>query len=95
MNWRLRALIQANRFCLAPTYSGTWPPTISRAMINVGANRGLTKTRMTKSVRKMVITYLTGTKLPLKRISIREINVARNSIPAAALISLSFSTRMS
>jgi hypothetical protein len=38
------------------------------------------------------MTYLMGTKLPSNRISIKDMKVARNMIPAAALISLSFKT---
>ena len=77
---------------LAPTYSGTWLRTIKRPIINVGENLGLIKTRMMKSIRKKVITYLIGKKLFLKTISISAMNVAKKSIPAAALISLSFKT---
>ena len=87
-------IIHANFFCCAPTYSGVWLPTIKRPIINVGENLGLIKTRMMKSARKMVITYLIGKKLFLNRISMREIKVAKNNMPAAALISLSFKTRM-
>ena len=85
-------IIQANFFCCAPTYSGTWFRTIKRPMINEGENLGLIKTRMIKSVRKNVITYFIGKKLPLNIISIKEMNVAKNSMPADALISLSFKT---
>jgi hypothetical protein len=63
-------------------------------MISVGENFGLTNTRMIKSVRKMVRTYFIGKKLFLKRMNISEMNVAKNKIPAAALISLSFKTRV-
>src|SRR5882724_11828735 len=63
-------------------------------MINVGENFGLIKTRIIKSVRNSVITYFIGKKLSLKRICIKEKNVAKNSIPADALISLSFKTGM-
>src|SRR4051812_38683838 len=87
-------IIHANFFCCAPTYSGTWLPTIKRPIINVGENFGLINTRIMKSVRNMVITYFIGKKLFLKIISIKEINVAKNNIPAAALISLSFKTGM-
>ena len=87
-------IVHANFFCRAPTYSGDWLCTIKRPTINVGENLGLTKTRMTKSARKMVKTYLIGKKLFLKMINIREMKVAKNNIPAAALISLSFKTRM-
>jgi hypothetical protein len=47
-----------------------------------------------KSVRKRIITYFMGMKFPLNRINIKEVNVAKNSIPAAARISLSFRTGM-
>jgi hypothetical protein len=47
-----------------------------------------------KSARKQVMTYLIGKKLFLNTISIREIKVAKNNMPAAALISLSFKTGM-
>jgi hypothetical protein len=43
-----------------------------------------------KSTRKAIKTYLIGKKLFLNKINMREIKVARNSMPAAALISLSF-----
>src|SRR5450432_1895078 len=87
-------IVHANFFCLAPTYSGTWFLTIKRPIINVGEYLGLTKTRMMKSVRNRVITYFTGKKLFLKMISIKEKNVAKNNMPADALISLSFKTGM-
>jgi hypothetical protein len=63
-------------------------------MISEGENLGLTKTRTRKSVRNMVKTYLMGIKLFLKRMNIKEMKVAKNSIPADALISLSFNTGM-
>ena len=91
---RATPIIHANFFCCAPTYSGNWLRTIKRPIINVGENLGLTKTRIIKSVRNRVITYFMGKKLFLKIISIKEMNVAKNSIPAAALISLSFKTGM-
>jgi hypothetical protein len=47
-----------------------------------------------KSARNMVITYLIGKKLFLKRMNIKEMNVAKNRMPADALISLSFKTRI-
>ena len=87
-------IIHANFFCWAPTYSGVWLPTINRPIINVGENLGLIKTRMMKSARKAVKTYLMGKKLFLNRINISEIKVAKNNMPAAALISLSFKTGM-
>jgi len=86
-------IVHANFFGCAPTYSGTWLCTIKRPSINVGENLGLTKTRMMKSVRNTVRTYLIGKKLFLNRINIKEMKVAKNRIPAAALISLSFKTR--
>ena len=89
---RITPIIQANFFCCAPTYSGVWLLTINRPIINVGENLGLIKTRMMKSARKAVMTYLIGKKLFLNTISMREIKVAKNSMPAAALISLSFKT---
>jgi hypothetical protein len=64
-------------------------------MIRVGEYRGLTKIRMIKSTRKKVITYLIGRKSFLNTINSREVKVARNRIPAAALISLSFKTGIS
>lgn len=91
---RAMPIIHANFFCCAPTYSGTWLPTIKRPIIKVGENLGLMNTRITKSARNMVITYFMGKKLFLKIISIKEMNVAKNSIPADALISLSFKTGM-
>ena len=87
-------IVQANFFCCAPTYSGDWLPTIKRPIINVGENLGLIKTRIMKSTRNMVMTYLIGKKLFLNRTNIKEMNVAKNNIPADALISLSFKTRM-
>ena len=89
---RITPIIQANFFCWAPTYSGTWLLTINRPIISVGENLGLIKTRMMKSVTKIVMTYLIGKKLFLKTISMRDIKVAKNKMPAAALISLSFKT---
>jgi len=91
---RSTPIIHANFFGCALTYSGTWLRTIKRPIIKVGENLGLTKTRMMKSARKKVITYLIGRKLFLNRMSIREMKVAKNRIPADALISLSFKTRM-
>jgi hypothetical protein len=85
-------ITHANFFCCAPTYSGVCLPTIKRPIINAGENLGLINTRTMKSVRNMVITYFIGKKLFLKTISIREMNVAKNNIPADALISLSFKT---
>src|SRR5438045_8686746 len=87
---RTTPIIHANFFCCAPTYSGTWLRTIKRPIINVGENLGLTKTRIIKSVRNRVITYFISKKLFLKTISIKEVNVAKNSIPDDALITLSF-----
>ena len=87
-------IIHANFFCWAPTYSGVWLPTINRPIINVGENLGLIKTRMMKSTRKAIKTYLIGKKLFLNKINMREIKVAKNNMPAAALISLSFKTGM-
>ena len=87
-----KPIIQANFFCLAPTYSGTWLLTIKRPIINVGENLGLIKTRIRKSVRKKVMTYFIARKLFSNRIRIREMNTAKNIIPADALISLSFKT---
>ena len=87
-------IVHANFFCRAPTYSGAWPPTIKRPIISVGENLGLTKTRIMKSARKMLITYLIGKKLFLKMMNIKEMNVAKNRMPADALISLSFKTRI-
>jgi hypothetical protein len=40
----------------------------------------------------MLSTYLIRRKLFLKMISIKEVKVAKNKMPAAALISLSFKT---
>src|SRR5579863_998596 len=91
---RATPIIQANFFCLAPTYSGTWFRTISRPMISEGEYLGLTNTLMMKSVRNMVIAYLASRKSPLKRMSIKAKNITRNNIPAAALISRSFKTGM-
>ena len=91
---KIKPIIQANIFCLAPTYSGFWFLTIKRPNINVGENLGLIKTRIIKSVKKNVITYFIGKKLFLNMINIKEKNVAKNSMPADALISLSFKTGM-
>src|SRR6185503_205783 len=75
-------IVHANFFCCAPTYSGDWLCTIKRPIINVGENLGLTNTRIIKSARKMVKTYLIGKKLFLKTINIRDMNVAKNKMPA-------------
>jgi hypothetical protein len=91
---RATPIIHANFFCFAPTYSGTWLRTIKRPIISVGEYLGLTKTRMMKSVRNSVITYFIGKKLSLNMISIKEKKVAKNNMPADALISLSFKTGM-
>ena len=87
---RATPIIHANFFGPALTYSGVWLPTIKRPIINVGENLGLTKTRTRKSARNRLITYLIGKKLFLNSINIKEMKVAKNSMPAAALISLSF-----
>ena len=89
---KTRPMIQANFFCAAPTYSGTWFLTISRPMINVGEYFGLIKTRMMKSRRNTVMTYLTIKKSPLNMMIIKEMNTKRKRIPAEALISRSFKT---
>ena len=85
-------IIHANFFCFAPTYSGTWLRTIKRPIINEGEYLGLMNTRISRSVRKKVIKYLAGTKLLFDKMSISEIKVPINSIPAEALISLSLRT---
>ncbi|MEI9912291.1 MAG: hypothetical protein WDO71_23120 [Bacteroidota bacterium] len=41
-----------------------------------------------------MITYFASKKSPLTRISTKEMDIAKNSIPAEALISLSFKTGM-
>ena len=92
---RITPIIHANFFCFAPTYSGVWLLTIKRPNINVGENLGLIKTRMMKSARNTVKTYLIGKKLFLNMMNINEMNVAKNRMPAEALISLSFKTGMS
>ncbi len=95
MNIRLDKAIpifQANFFCGAPTYSGTCLLTINRPIINVGEYFGFTKTRISRSARKIIITYLISKKLPLYKIIIKEMNINRNRIPADALISRSFKT---
>ena len=89
---RLIPILHANFFGAAPTYSGVWLPTINRAIINVGEYFGLTKTRIIKSVRKAIIVYFMSKKSPLNKINIKEKNINRKSIPAEALISLSFKT---
>src|SRR5687768_2033196 len=61
-------ITHANFFCFASTYSGDWLPTIKRPIINVGENLGLIKTRIMKSARNKLITYLIGKKLFLNRI---------------------------
>lgn len=85
-------IFHANFFWAAPTYSGTCLFTIKRPSINVGEYFGFTKTRMIRSVRKIIRTYLIIKKFSLKRISIKEMNRNRKRIPADALISLSFKT---
>src|SRR5436190_1792939 len=92
---RITPIIHANFFCCAPTYSGVWLLTIKRPIIRVGENLGLIKTRMMKSERNAVKTYLIGKKLFVNKTNIAEMKVVRNSMPAAALISLSFKTGMS
>jgi len=87
-------ITHANFFWGAPTYSGAWLCTIKRPSISVGEYLGLTKTRTMKSTRKMVITYLMGKKLFLKRMNINEVKTAKNNIPADARISRSFKTRI-
>jgi hypothetical protein len=89
---RVTPIIHANFFCRAPTYSGTWFLTIKRPIINVGEYLGFIKTRMTKSIKNRVITYFIGKKLSLNMIIIKEKKVAKNNMPADALISLSFKT---
>src|SRR5206468_5309370 len=81
-----------NFFCAAPTYAGFCRLTIKRPIISVGENLGLIKTRMIRSVRKTIMTYLISKKFPLKRINIKEINMNTNRIPADALISRSLRT---
>ena len=85
-------IIQANFFFCAPTYSGTCFLTIKRPIINVGENLGFIKTRMRKSVKNKEMTYFTGTKFPLDKISTKEMNTAKNSMPAEALTSRSLRT---
>src|ERR1700733_3780366 len=87
-----RPISQATFFCAAPTYSGVWFLTAKRPSINVGEYLGLIKTRMAKSVKKMVIKYLTIKKSLLYRICISEMIKPKNRIPADALISRSFKT---
>lgn len=87
-------IIQAIFFCAAPTYSGFCLLTISLPITRVGEYLGLTKTLITKSVKNNVITYLIGTKFSLNTMNINDKKVAKNRIPAAALISLSFNTGM-
>jgi len=89
---RITPTTHANFFCGAPTYSGVWLLTIRRPMINVGENLGLIKTRMMKSARNTVKTYLIGKKLFLNSTNIAEMKVAKNRMPAEALISRSFNT---
>src|SRR4029453_3661153 len=91
---RITPIIQANFFCCAPTYSGAWLFTIKRPIISVGENLGLIKTRMMKSARNTVKTYLIGKKLFFNTKNVPPVKVAKKSIPAAALISLSFKTGM-
>ena len=83
---------QANRFCGAPTYSGTWFRTMSRPRISEGENRGLTKARMTMSTRKMVAANLRSRKSPLRITRRIARNMSTKRIPAAARISRSLRT---
>src|SRR3972149_2013611 len=85
-------IIQANFFCGAPTYSGTWFLTIQRPITNEGENLGLIKTRIKISVRNIVTAYLSRKKSPWKITLSTETNISTNNIPAAALISRSFKT---
>jgi len=91
---RITPMIHANFFGFALTYSGIWLPTIKRPVINVGENFGFIKTRIMKSARMKVSTYLIGKKLFSNKMNIKEVKVAKNNMPAAALISLSFKTRV-
>ncbi|SRR5260221_14074774 len=91
---KTRPIIQANFFCWAPTYSGTWFLTTKRPIISVGEYLGLIKTRMIKSLRKIVMKYFTNKKSFLYMICIKERIKPKNSIPADALISRSFKTGM-
>jgi len=92
---KMTPMIQANLFCLAPTYSGVCLLTISLPMISVGENLGLINTRMTKSVRKSVIAYFASIKSLLNKIRIRAKNITKKRMPAAARISRSFKTGIS
>ena len=85
-------IFHANFFGEELTYSGTWPLTIPRPSIREGENLGLINTLIIKSVKKMKITYLIILKSSLNNTSINEINIKRNRMPAAALISRSFNT---
>ena len=85
-------IFQANFFWAAPTYSGVCLLTIKRPIIKEGESLGFTNTRMSRSVRKTIITYLISKKFPLNKMSIKEINMNTNRIPAEALISRSFKT---
>jgi len=67
---KITPIIQANFFCLAPTYSGFWFRTINRPMISEGENLGLTNTRMIKSVRNIVMAYFASKKSLLNAMSI-------------------------
>ena len=60
----------------------------------MGAYFGLMKTRMRKSARKKVITYLNEVKSSLNKMNMSDRKVPKNRIPAAALTSRSFNTGM-
>src|SRR5258708_2496251 len=57
-----KPIFHANFFWAAPTYSGACLFTIKRPSINEGENFGLMNRRMRKSVRKMIIKYLSSKK---------------------------------
>jgi len=92
---KTRPMDQANFFCGAETYSGTWLLTINRPRMRVGENMGLMRTRIKKSVKKAMITYLISKKSCSKKTNTNAMNITRNMMPAAALISRSFKTVVS
>ena len=89
---RTTPIIHENFFWAAPTYSGFCLLTINLPIISVGAYFGVINTRIIKSVKKTVITYLIIKKLPLNSMNMSDRKVKKNRMPAAARISRSLST---
>src|SRR3990172_8726892 len=85
-------ILQAKRFCGAPTYSGVWFLTANRPTIMLGANFGLIRIRMVKSIRKAITNTFVIWKFPVSHAFMKAIMAKKNNIPALALTSRSLST---